>query len=185
MNLKSYTSDLKNVIDTVLEHESVLDAAADTLIACLQAGGTLLTCGNGGSASQAQHLVTELMGRYRSNRKSLRAIFLGGDASLLSCVANDFDWEESFARPLSGLARPNDFLISFTTSGNSRNVVRTLERAKELELASLTLMGKDGGSCKGLATWEVIVPSDSTARIQEAHLFMLHYLCEKIEVAFS
>ena len=184
MSLKSYADELKYILDAVLEQEEVLDAAAATIVSYLRSGGTLLTCGNGGSASQAQHLVTELLGRYRSNRPSLRALYLGGDASLLSCVANDFAWEESFSRPLSGLARPDDFLVSFTTSGNSRNVVRALETAQKLELASLALLGKGGGLCKGLAIWEIIVPSDNTARIQEAHLFMLHYLCEKLEEAF-
>ena len=184
MSLKNYADDLKYVLDAVLEYKEVLDAAAAGVVSCLRSGGTLLTCGNGGSASQAQHLVTELLGRYRSNRPSLRALYLGGDASLLSCVANDFAWEESFSRPLSGLARPDDFLVSFTTSGNSRNVVRALETAQKLELASFALLGKGGGLCKGLAIWEIIVPSDNTARIQEAHLFMLHYLCEKLEEAF-
>ena len=184
MSLTTDTNDLKAALDWLIGQGPILDEAAGAIVESLGAGGTLLACGNGGSAAQAQHLVTELLGRFRSDRRSLSSAFLGGDASLMSCVANDFGWDETFARPLSGLARPGDVLVAFSTSGNSGNVLRALEVAREAGLPTLALLGKGGGRCLGAATWELVVPSDATARIQEIHLFVLHHLCERIEAAF-
>lgn len=165
-------------------HLPVLEEASAAIIRCLSEGGKLLTCGNGGSCAEAQHLATELAGRYRGHRRSLGAVHLG-DSTLVSCVANDYGWSESFSRPLSGLATAGDLLVVFSTSGRSANVVRVLEMAAELQVASLAFLGRDGGACRGLATWEVIVNSGDTARIQEAHLFLLHWLCEQIEGHFA
>lgn len=165
-------------------HLPVLSQASDAVLRSLAEGGKLLTCGNGGSCAQAQHLATELVGRYRSNRRSLAAVHLG-DASLLTCIGNDFGWEDTFARALSGLGRRGDVLVAFSTSGRSINVVRALAAAREQGIGSLAFLGKDGGDCKGLASWEVIIDSPDTARIQEAHMFLLHWLCERIEERFS
>jgi D-sedoheptulose 7-phosphate isomerase len=165
-------------------HRDVLERAAAGIVAALAAGGKLLACGNGGSAAEAQHLVTELVGRYLSNRRSLPAVFLGGDAGMMSCIGNDFSFDDVFARPLSSLAAPGDLLVCFTTSGNPQNVVRALEVARQLSIRSLALLGKDGGRARGLADWEVVVASADTARIQEAHQFILHWICDRIEEAF-
>lgn len=168
----------------LVRHAVMLEAAATGIVGALRAGRKLLACGNGGSAAEAQHLVTELVGRYLSNRRSLPAVFLGGDGGMMSCIGNDFSFDDVFARPLSSLGAPGDVLVCFTTSGQPQNVIRALELAREGGLSSLTLLGKDGGRAKGLATWEVIVESTNTARIQEAHQFILHWLCDRIEEAF-
>lgn len=168
----------------LLAHRAVLEEAAGAIVATLRAGGKLLACGNGGSAAEAQHLVTELVGRYLSNRRSLPAVFLGGDASMMSCIGNDFSFDDIFARPLASLGAPGDLLVCFTTSGNPQNVLRALEVARERNIDSLALLGKNGGRARGLARWEVIVDADDTARIQEAHQFLLHWLCDRIEDAF-
>lgn len=165
-------------------HRAVLDAAAAAIVGTLRAGGKLLACGNGGSAAEAQHLVTELVGRYLSNRRSLPAVFLGGDAGMMSCIGNDFSFDDVFARPLSSLGAAGDLLVCFTTSGNPQNVLRALEVAGQRGISSLALLGKGGGRARGLATWEVVVDSAETARIQEAHQFILHWLCDRIEEAF-
>jgi D-sedoheptulose 7-phosphate isomerase len=159
----------------LLAHAAVLEQAAGGILTALRAGSKLLACGNGGSAAEAQHLVTELVGRYLSNRRSLPAVFLGGDGGMMSCIGNDFSFDDVFARPLSSLGAPGDVLVCFTTSGNPQNVLRALE---------LALLGNDGGRARGVATWEVVVDSRDTARIQEAHQLILHWLCDRIEEAF-
>jgi D-sedoheptulose 7-phosphate isomerase len=168
----------------LVAHRAVLEAAAAAIVAALRAGGKLEACGNGGSAAEAQHLVTELVGRYLSNRRSLPALFLGGDAGMMSCIGNDFSFDDVFARPLSSLGAPGDVLVCFTTSGDPQNVLRALEVARLRSIDSLALLGKTGGRARGLATWEVIVDSTDTARIQEAHQFILHWLCDRLEEAF-
>lgn len=168
----------------LVAHREVLDRASRAIVAALRGGGKLLACGNGGSAAEAQHLVTELVGRYLSNRRSLPAVFLGGDAGMMSCIGNDFSFDDVFARPLSSLGAPGDVLVCFTTSGNPENVLRALEVARERSIDSLALLGKKGGRARGLATWEVVVDAADTARIQEAHQFILHWICDRIEEAF-
>jgi D-sedoheptulose 7-phosphate isomerase len=168
----------------LVAHRDVLDRAAAAIVAALRGGGKLLACGNGGSAAQAQHLVTELVGRYLSNRRSLPAVFLGGDAGMMSCIGNDFSFDDVFARPLSSLGAPGDVLVCFTTSGDPENVLRALEVARQRSIDSLALLGKGGGRAGGLATWDVVVESVDTARIQEAHQFILHWICDRIEEAF-
>ena len=165
-------------------HAEILERAAGAIVAALRAGGKLLTCGNGGSAAEAQHLVTELVGRYLSNRRSLPAVFLGGDAGTMSCIGNDFAFDDVFARPLSSLGAPGDVLVCLTTSGEPENIVRALELARQRSIDSLALLGRTGGRARGQATWEVVVDSADTARIQEAHQLILHWLCDRIEEAF-
>lgn len=185
MDLAQQVADAQRVLGTLGQHRTTLEAAATGVIAALKKGKKLLVCGNGGSAAEAQHFVTELVGRYDTNRVSLPAVYLGGDASMITCIANDFSFDDIFSRPLQGLSAPGDVLVCFTTSGNSPNVLRALEAARSLKLESLALLGKGGGKAKGLATWEIIIDSKSTARVQEAHLLLLHWLCEQIEPVFK
>jgi D-sedoheptulose 7-phosphate isomerase len=175
----------QTVIADLGVHETTLLAAAAGVIGALQSRRKLLTCGNGGSAAEAQHLATELTGRFRSDRASLPAITLGGDLSLMSCIANDFHWDEVFARPLDALGQAGDVLVCLSSSGQSSNIVRVLERARTKGIASLALLGKGGGAARGLATWEIIVDSNDTARVQEAHLILIHWLCDQIEKRFG
>jgi len=171
-------TDLEQMQETLL-------CVAGTLVAVLLRGNSILTCGNGGSAAEAQHLSTELIGRFKANRRALPAISLNADGSALTCIANDFGADEIFSRQLKGFAKPGDCLVAFSSSGNSPSIVRALEAARAAGIESLALLGKDGGASKGLATREIIIPSSSTAVVQELHLFLLHFFCEKIEEAFA
>ncbi len=147
----------------------------------LARGGTLFWCGNGGSASDSQHLAAELVGRFKKNRRPLRSVALTTDTSILTCVANDFSYVDIFSRQIEALGRPGDVLIGISTSGNSENVLRAFKAAKEMGLITTALLGKGGGPAKNLVDHALVIPSDSTARIQEAHIFIGHVLCELIE----
>jgi len=147
----------------------------------LQQGGKLVTFGNGGSACEAQHLVGELMGRYKSNRRPLAAVALTADTTVLTCIGNDFDFEDVFARQVEGLCRPGDLLIAFSTSGNSPNVVRALETGRQAGIRSIAFLGRDGGKAASLADCALIVRHHDTARIQEGHNFLMHSLMDVIE----
>lgn len=161
-----------------------IDAAGDLMLETLRRSNKLITCGNGGSAAEAQHLTTELVGRYQGNRISLPAVSLTSDGTLMSCIGNDFGWDQVFVRQLEGLARPGDLLVCLSSSGQSRDLVTVLEAARVRGIESIALLGKGGGACRGLATIDVIVPSDRTASVQEAHLFLIHHFCERIEGAW-
>jgi D-sedoheptulose 7-phosphate isomerase len=158
--------------------------AATAILACLRAGGKLIAFGNGGSASDAQHMVAELVGRYAVKRRALAAIALTTNTSSLTAVANDFGFEEIFARQLEALAKPQDVVLAISTSGNSPDVLRALETAKTLGLKKIGLTGNDGGKLRDLVDISVIVPSSSTPRIQEAHSLVIHILCGIVESAF-
>jgi D-sedoheptulose 7-phosphate isomerase len=148
-------------------------------------GHLLLTCGNGGSATDAQHLAEELIARYRSNRRALPAIALTADSAVMTCIGNDFGYEQVFARQVEALAGPGDLVLCFSTSGNSPNIVAALQAARARGAGSIALLGKDGGAARGLADLALVVASDDTARIQEAHLQVLHYICEVVEAAVA
>lgn len=144
-------------------------------------GGTLFWCGNGGSAADSQHLAAELIGRFKKNRRALRSIALTTDTSVLTCVANDYSYDDIFARQIEALGRHGDVLIGISTSGNSENVLHAFKAAKEEGLMTIAMLGKGGGPAKDLADHTLVIPSDSTARIQEAHILIGHILCELIE----
>ena len=144
-------------------------------------GGTLLFCGNGGSAADAQHMATEYVVRYMRNRRALRAIALTTDTSILTAAGNDLGFDEIFARQVEALARPGDLLIVHSTSGNSPNVVRAAEAAKQLGVAVLALTARDGGRLRALADHCVRAPVERTDRAQEIHLCIEHLICELVE----
>lgn len=158
--------------------------AAEALCDRLAAGHTVFACGNGGSASQAQHFVGELVGRFKQERRSLPAVSLTADTSVLTCIANDYGADALFSRQVEGLMRRGDVLVAFSTSGMSANVVAALQRARELDLGSVAILGRDGGRCRSLATWEIVVGEQETDLIQEAHLAVLHLLCDAIDGRF-
>jgi D-sedoheptulose 7-phosphate isomerase len=162
-----------------------INQIATAVVATLERGGKLLTCGNGGSAADAMHLAEELMGRYCRNRPPLPAVCLNADPTLLTCIANDFGYDEVFARQVEGLGAANDLLVCFTTSGNSESICRALRVARARGVQSVALLGKDGGRARGQADLELIVPSEVTARIQEVHTFLLHLMLEAVESRFS
>ena len=156
-------------------------AAAEVMASCLKNGGKILTCGNGGSLCDAQHFAEELSGRYRQNRRALAAIALT-EASHMSCVANDFGFEFVFSRFVEALGRPGDVLLAISTSGNSPNILRAAEAAKELGMQVVSLTGKDGGELEGLSDVEIRAPHSGYAdRIQEIHIKAIHILIMMIE----
>jgi D-sedoheptulose 7-phosphate isomerase len=149
----------------------------------MRAGGKLFFCGNGGSAADAQHLATEWLVRLRSKveRPSWPAIALTLDPAALTAGGNDYGFDEVFARPLSGLGRAGDVLFAITTSGKSANVLRALETARAMRIVTVGLLGGDGGVARALCDHPLIVPSDVTARIQEAHIALGHAVLELLE----
>lgn len=179
--LKKLVAEASSALQSLTAQEDTFQEIASAAIAALKSGGKILTCGNGGSAADALHLAEELVGRYKNNRRSLAAVCLNADSTLLTCIANDFGFDEVFARQVEGLGRENDLLICFSTSGNSPNILRALETAKKMGIKSVALLGKGGGKAKGKADFEMIVGSADTARIQEAHTLILHALLEVIE----
>jgi D-sedoheptulose 7-phosphate isomerase len=164
--------------------EPQLSNAAAMCTEALARGGKLLICGNGGSAAEAQHLAGELMGRYKGDRPPLPAVAFTADSALLTCIGNDYCFEEVFARQFRGLARPGDVLIAFTTSGNSPNVLLALEAAREMKLPSIAFLGGDGGKAKSIAECALMVPHRDRARVQEGHQFLMHCLMDEIEEWF-
>lgn len=159
----------------------IIQAMIDCLWTCLQQGGKLLLCGNGGSAADAQHLATECMVRLQETRAPLPAVALTTDTSLLTASGNDDGFDTIFARQVVGLGRPGDVLLALSTSGNSRNVIRAAETAQRLDVQTIGLLGKDGGMLGSLVDIGLIVPSFDTQRIQEAHITIGHILCHALE----
>jgi D-sedoheptulose 7-phosphate isomerase len=159
--------------------------AAREVAATLSQGGKLLLCGNGGSAADSQHLAAELTGRFLKDRRALAAIALSTDTSALTSIANDYSFDEVFSRQVMGLGRKGDCLLAITTSGNSRNVLRAAEAARSAGLRVIGLLGRDGGALRALSDVAIVVPSTTTARIQEAHIFIGHTLCAMVEEALG
>jgi D-sedoheptulose 7-phosphate isomerase len=149
----------------------------------LSSGGKVLLCGNGGSAADAQHLAAEFLVRLRSNvnRKPLPAIALTMDVSTITACANDYSFKKIFSRNLDAIANKNDILIALSTSGNSKNILEVLKMANKKKIFSVAFLGNSGGEAKKLANLSLIVPSRSTARIQEAHIFLGHVIFERVE----
>ena len=158
-----------------------LGRAAEILTRCLTSGHKLLACGNGGSASDATHLTTEFLCRFREERRPYPAISLTANGEFMTAVCNDYHADEIFARQVWGLAEKGDVLIVITTSGKSKNVVRALEEANKKGVESIAFLGRDGGFTKGIATVDLIVPGTVTARIQEGQKVLYHALCELVE----
>jgi D-sedoheptulose 7-phosphate isomerase len=163
------------------EHVACIGRIADTLAGALARGGTVLLCGNGGSAADASHLAAELVGRLRFDRPALPALALADSAAAVTCTANDDAYAEVFARQVQAHGRPGDVLVALSTSGASANVVRALAVARERRLATVGLTGAGGGAVARLADVCLRVPSARTERIQEAHLLAGHIACELVE----
>jgi phosphoheptose isomerase len=168
-------------LQSLFDLDAQVAKAADLIEESLRAGNKLLVCGNGGSAADASHFATEFVVRFTKDRPAYPAICLSGDGGLLTAAGNDYGFDEIFARQVAAFGLPGDVLICLTTSGKSRNVERALEEAKAHKLKTIAFLGRDGGSTIGMANVDLLVRSDSTARIQEAHQLLLHVLCETIE----
>ena len=185
--------DGKSVISRNLsEHKQVIDLLdgacgqaieqiGTLFVDTLNNGGCIFWCGNGGSAADSQHLAAELIGRFKNDRRALRSVALSTDTSIITSVANDFGYDDVFSRQVEGLGREGDVLVGMTTSGNSENVLRAFKTANAMGIKTVALLGRGGGKAAGMADISLVVPSDSTARIQESHILIGHILCELIE----
>jgi D-sedoheptulose 7-phosphate isomerase len=169
------------VLTATTRHAPEIDAAAQALLRCYRNGGRVLTFGNGGSSCDAQNFADELVGRYRRNRPPLSALALTVNQGDLTSIANDFGYEEVFARQLRAHGRAGDVAVAISTSGNSKNVLRAIGAARELGLTVIGLTGRSGGKMKTLCDHLLCVPSDSTARVQEAHITVIQIWCGILE----
>jgi D-sedoheptulose 7-phosphate isomerase len=179
--LKNAVAAATKTLQSLGDLDAQVGKAADLIEQCLRSGNKLLVCGNGGSASDAAHFAAELVVRFAKDRRAYPAICLTGDGGLLTAAGNDYGFDEIFARQVAAFGLEGDVLIVLTTSGKSKNVRRALEEAKSRKLQTIAFLGRDGGSTIGLADIDLLVASDSTARIQEAHKLLLHVLCEAME----
>ena len=179
--LNNNIADAVRTIQGLSEHTEALGRAARMIGDALVRGNKLLVCGNGGSAADAGHIAAEVVGRFVQDRKGYPAIALTDSPSTLTAVSNDYGFNEVFARQVQAYGLPGDVLMVISTSGNSPNIVRALEKARELNLATLALLGRDGGKVRGLAQIEIIVSHEASARIQEAHQVLYHSLCQAID----
>lgn len=161
--------------------EGAVAEAAAAMVQALESGQKLMFCGNGGSAADSQHLAAELTGRFVRERRALAALALTTDTSALTCIANDYDFDQVFERQVHALGRAGDCLVGISTSGQSGNLLRAFAAARTLGIRTIGLLGRDGGPLAGLSDVPVIVPGQSTARIQEAHIFIGHSLCALVE----
>jgi D-sedoheptulose 7-phosphate isomerase len=161
-----------------------LAAAAERMVQCLMSEGKILSCGNGGSAADAQHFSAEMLNRFEMERPGLAAMALTTDASTLTSIANDYSFDQVFSKQVRALGQPNDLLLAISTSGSSRNVVQAVEAAHEREMGVIALTGRSGGQLSeilGAGDVHICVPSESTARTQEVHLLCIHCLCDAID----
>lgn len=161
--------------------EKPLARAAKMVLDCLSSGHKLLVCGNGGSASDATHLATEFLCRFRDDRRPYPAISLTANGELMTAICNDYDADDIFSRQVLGLGEKGDVLIAFTTSGRSKNVLRALKEARRRGVKSICFLGRDGGFTKGVAMIDLLVPGKVTTRIQEGQKLLMHVLCETVE----
>ena len=166
-------------VATELEQE--LTRAHQMVQETVNRGGTLFFCGNGGSAADAQHMATEYVVRYMRNRRAYPAIALTTDTSLITAAGNDIGFENVFSRQIEALARPGDLLIIHSTSGNSPNVLRAAEAAREKKVAVLAFSARDGGALRALADHNIVIPTSRTDRAQELHLCIEHIICDLVE----
>ena len=171
----------RQAVDCVAALENQLQEVAEIVAQTFVQGGQVFVCGNGGSAADAQHFAAELTGRYQMDRPGYPATALTTDSSALTSIGNDYGFEEIFARQLQALSHSGDLLVAISTSGNSANVIRAVEYAKNNDVRSIGLLGRDGGKLADMVDSALTINVDSTARIQEAHILMLHIICEAFE----
>lgn len=186
---KSIIDQIKDSIDVkekIIKDEKLIqliENASNEIIECYKSGHMLLLCGNGGSAADAQHIAGEMVARFRIERKALSALAFNTNSSIVTAIGNDYEYDKIFERQVEAFGHEGDVLISITTSGQSESVVRAINKAKEMKIKTVTLTGKDGGKCKSISDYSIIVPSNDTARIQESHIMIGHIICDIVEKA--
>ena len=189
MNLKIEIELQNQLEDNINAHQDILKMSKEitdviqNIHKRLKKGGKILFCGNGGSAADAQHLAAEFLVRLRPqiNRDPIPALTLAQDTSTLTACGNDYSFDDIFLRPFKALAKKNDILICISTSGNSRNILKVLKEAKKAKIYSVCFLGKGGGKAKKMSNKPLVILSNNTARIQECHIFLGHFILEKIE----
>lgn len=190
MNFKSvihsHIQDHKDVVNH-LDDETIkkIEEVSNLLVDCLSNGKTIFWCGNGGSAGDSQHLAAELIGRYKNDRRPLRSIALTTDSSAITCISNDYSYDKVFERQIEGLGTKGDVLIGISTSGNSFNVINAVKKANKIGVTTVCMLGNNGGAASEIADHSIIINSQSTARIQEMHIFVGHIFCDLIEHGLS
>src|SRR5712691_4379464 len=170
-----------STFESLAELAQPVAQAADSIMNCLCSGGKLLVCGNGGSAADGADFSAEFGCRFVTDRRPYPALNLAQGGSLMSAIGNDYGYDEVFARQVAGLGQKGDVLVAITTSGNSKNILRALEEGTSHGLTTVALLGRSGGPAKGMAEIELLVRSETTARIQEAHKFLLHVICSLVD----
>jgi D-sedoheptulose 7-phosphate isomerase len=183
--LDSHLQEHLEVFRRLADLSPSVESAAALIARALAGDHKLLLCGNGGSAADSQHLAAEFTGRFVKDRRPLAALALTTDTSALTCIANDYSFDEVFSRQVTALGRAGDCLLAISTSGNSPNVLRAAEAARAGGLRTIGLLGRDGGKLLALCDVPIVVPSSTTARIQEAHIFIGHALCAMVEEALQ
>jgi D-sedoheptulose 7-phosphate isomerase len=175
----------REALETVEHCSEIIVNISNTITQAMLNGKKLLLCGNGGSASDAQHIAAEFTGRFIKDRKPLPAIALNTDCSALTCIPNDYSFDEVFSRHVLALGNHGDVLIVISTSGNSQNLIAAVREAKQLGITTVAMLGNQGGKLKGVADHEIIVPTNITAHIQEVHIFLLHVITWFVDKEFS
>jgi D-sedoheptulose 7-phosphate isomerase len=179
--IKKHIFEHSEVLDSLIQLDESIEKVANVLIKCLKNEGTIFWCGNGGSASDSQHLAGELVGRFCGDRRPLKSISLNSDTAVMTCIVNDYGYEHIFSRQIEGIGVEGDVLIGISTSGNSMNINNALIMANQKKIETIGLLGKGGGSALELAKYNLVVSSNSTARVQEMHILIGHILCDLIE----
>ena len=180
----NFADSIKTKQESVAILADSIAMAAEQIVACLLKGGKVLSCGNGGSAADAQHFSSEMINRFEMERPGLPAIALTTDSSSLTSIANDYSFDEVFAKQVSALGQTDDILLAITTSGNSPNIIKACQSAHLRDMQVIALTGRDGGTLSSVLDsndFELRVPAESTARIQETHLLIIHCLCDLID----
>lgn len=177
----AWEAHIQTINNTLEIYANQLPRIAEVMADTVRSGGTIYWCGNGGSAAESQHMAAELVGQFAAKRKGLSSISFTTDTSILTAVSNDLNFEEIFSRQVEAHLREKDFLIGISTSGNSKNVINAMQKAREIKARVLNLTGRDGGSSLGIADFEIIVRSEETPRIQECHTLINHTLCMLVE----
>ena len=183
INLSKAIKEHQNIFSNLEKNIDIINSSINLIYKKIKKGGKIVFCGNGGSAADAQHLAAELLVRLRpkKNRRPIAALALAMDTSTITACGNDYDFEHLFSRNLRGIYKKNDVLVAISTSGNSKNIINVLKVAKDLKVSSIGFLGNKGGKAKKFCNIPLIVDSDNVARIQEAHIFLGHYILESVE----
>ena len=184
--LSTKITTLNNLLSSLVsKHGDTFSQCAKIIGVSLKNENTIFSCGNGGSAAESSHLAVELIGRFKNNRRSLPSLSLNADTAAITCIANDFGYDEIFARQLEGLGKKGDVLVVLSSSGKSENILRVLQKAKRMGITTIALLGKGGGEAVALSDFAIVIESEETARIQEMHLLLGHTLCEYAEITLG